>query len=136
MPQFLLYVFCRMTATVRPVMSNGILVVDDNASIRHLLVSFVECHTPFKVCGEARFSLARPDHAGYERHRDRIDSAVSRTASENNRVHPARHVLSKADRIEMLATHIKALMTPRTTAAMNTTDPAPSPAAKSGKRVN
>jgi CheY-like chemotaxis protein len=33
-------------------MSNGILVVDDNANIRHLLRVFVETNG-FKVCGEA-----------------------------------------------------------------------------------
>jgi CheY-like chemotaxis protein len=33
-------------------MSNGILVVDDNANIRHLLRVFVESNG-FKVCGEA-----------------------------------------------------------------------------------
>jgi two-component system nitrate/nitrite response regulator NarL len=34
-------------------MSNGILIVDDNASIRNLLRMLVETSTPFKVCGEA-----------------------------------------------------------------------------------
>jgi DNA-binding NarL/FixJ family response regulator len=34
-------------------MSNGILIVDDNASIRLLLRSYVEGNTPFAVCGEA-----------------------------------------------------------------------------------
>jgi DNA-binding NarL/FixJ family response regulator len=34
-------------------MSNGILIVDDNASIRLLLRSYVEGNTPFVVCGEA-----------------------------------------------------------------------------------
>jgi DNA-binding NarL/FixJ family response regulator len=34
-------------------MSNGILIVDDNANIRSLLRSFVETNTGFKVCGEA-----------------------------------------------------------------------------------
>jgi hypothetical protein len=36
-------------------MSNGILIADDNASIRNLLRMLVETSTPFKVCGEARF---------------------------------------------------------------------------------
>jgi two-component system chemotaxis response regulator CheY len=31
----------------------GILIVDDYASIRHLLRSFVETNTGFEVCGEA-----------------------------------------------------------------------------------
>ncbi len=31
----------------------GILIVDDNPSIRYLLRVFVETQTPFKVCGEA-----------------------------------------------------------------------------------
>src|ERR1700686_2335723 len=31
----------------------GILIVDDNANIRHLLHSFVESNTGYKVCGEA-----------------------------------------------------------------------------------
>jgi two-component system nitrate/nitrite response regulator NarL len=34
-------------------MSNGILIVDDNAGIRNLLRLLVETSTPFKVCGEA-----------------------------------------------------------------------------------
>ena len=34
-------------------MSNGILIVDDNVSIRELLRMLVETNTPFKVCGEA-----------------------------------------------------------------------------------
>lgn len=49
-------------------MSNGILVVDDNANIRHLLRVFVESNG-FKVCGEAengadaveKAKLLRPD---------------------------------------------------------------------------
>jgi DNA-binding NarL/FixJ family response regulator len=32
----------------------GILIVDDNSSIRCLLRGFVETQTPFTVCGEAR----------------------------------------------------------------------------------
>lgn len=36
-----------------PIMSNGILIVDDNGSIRRLLRNFVETNTHFKVCGEA-----------------------------------------------------------------------------------
>jgi|GraSoi_2013_40cm_1033754.scaffolds.fasta_scaffold01204_6 DNA-binding NarL/FixJ family response regulator len=32
---------------------SGILIVDDNASIRQLLHSFIENSTGFKVCGEA-----------------------------------------------------------------------------------
>jgi YesN/AraC family two-component response regulator len=32
---------------------SGILIVDDNQSIRHLLRSFVESKTKFPVCGEA-----------------------------------------------------------------------------------
>ena len=32
---------------------SGILIVDDNQSIRHLLRSFVENKTKFPVCGEA-----------------------------------------------------------------------------------
>ena len=31
----------------------GILIVDDNTSIRHLLHSFIESNTAFNVCGEA-----------------------------------------------------------------------------------
>jgi len=34
-------------------MSNGILIVDDNANIRRLLRAFVENNTAFAVCGEA-----------------------------------------------------------------------------------
>jgi CheY-like chemotaxis protein len=39
--------------TLCATMSNGILIVDDNANIRRLLRSFVETNTGFKVCGEA-----------------------------------------------------------------------------------
>lgn len=35
----------------------GILIVDDNASIRHLLRVFVETQTQFTVCGEARHGV-------------------------------------------------------------------------------
>jgi DNA-binding NarL/FixJ family response regulator len=31
----------------------GILIVDDDATIRRFLRSFVECNTSFTVCGEA-----------------------------------------------------------------------------------
>jgi DNA-binding NarL/FixJ family response regulator len=31
----------------------GILIVDDNSSIRYLLRVFVDSKTPFTVCGEA-----------------------------------------------------------------------------------
>jgi DNA-binding NarL/FixJ family response regulator len=31
----------------------GILLVDDNPNIRHLLRVYVETQTPFKICGEA-----------------------------------------------------------------------------------
>jgi YesN/AraC family two-component response regulator len=31
----------------------GILIVDDNANIRHPLHAFVESNTGFRVCGEA-----------------------------------------------------------------------------------
>ena len=34
-------------------MTNGVLIVDDNANIRRLLRFFVETNTGFKVCGEA-----------------------------------------------------------------------------------
>ena len=35
----------------------GILIVDDNPSIRHLLRVFVETQTQFTVCGEARHGV-------------------------------------------------------------------------------
>jgi DNA-binding NarL/FixJ family response regulator len=38
---------------LKPIAPNGILIADDNASIRHLLRMLVETSTPFKVCGEA-----------------------------------------------------------------------------------
>ena len=41
----------RTTANVR--VMGGILIVDDNANMRHLLRSFVETNTEFEVCGEA-----------------------------------------------------------------------------------
>ena len=37
----------------RSIMSNSILIVDDNENIRRLLRSFVETTTSFQVCGEA-----------------------------------------------------------------------------------
>ena len=36
---------------------SGILIVDDNPSIRYLLRAFVESKTPFNVCGEAQHGL-------------------------------------------------------------------------------
>ena len=35
----------------------GILIVDDNASIRYLLRVFIETQTEFKVCGEAKHGV-------------------------------------------------------------------------------
>jgi len=36
---------------------SGILIVDDNPSIRYLLRSFIESKTPFVVCGEAQHGV-------------------------------------------------------------------------------
>jgi DNA-binding NarL/FixJ family response regulator len=35
----------------------GILLVDDNPNIRHLLRVYVETQTPFKICGEAEHGV-------------------------------------------------------------------------------
>jgi DNA-binding NarL/FixJ family response regulator len=44
-------------------MANGILIVDDNPSIRYLLRVLVETKTPFKVCGEAGHGIDAVERA-------------------------------------------------------------------------
>jgi len=122
-------------------MSNGILVVDDNESIRRLLHSFVETNTPFKVCGEAEngaealrmakelqpdlvlVDLTMPGMSGTETatalrlleprpkiilftlHADGVNKELASVFGIDV-------VLSKAESIATLATHINALLMP------------------------
>jgi DNA-binding NarL/FixJ family response regulator len=44
-------------------MPNGILIVDDNPSIRYLLRVLVETKTPFQVCGEAGHGMDAVEQA-------------------------------------------------------------------------
>ena len=60
-------------------MSKGILIVDDNASIRGLLRNYVETKTAFKVCGEAENGPEAIKKA-----------ALYRTSAQNNPVHHSR----------------------------------------------
>jgi DNA-binding NarL/FixJ family response regulator len=41
----------------------GILIVDDNANIRHLLRVYVETQTSFKICGEASHGVEAIERA-------------------------------------------------------------------------
>jgi DNA-binding NarL/FixJ family response regulator len=122
-------------------MPNGILVVDDNASIRRLLCNFVEANTPFKVCGEAEngaeaiektkelqpdlvlLDLSLPGMSGtqtasalrlleprpkiilFTLHADGVNKELASVFGIDV-------VLSKADKIDLLATHIKTLLMP------------------------
>jgi DNA-binding NarL/FixJ family response regulator len=78
---------------------SGILIVDDNPSIRYLLRVFVENKTAFKVCGEAGhgvdaidkakelqpdFNLARPVHASPDRCRSGIHHQEDDAAGEDH----------------------------------------------------
>jgi DNA-binding NarL/FixJ family response regulator len=156
--------FALQGGTVKP-MSNGILVVDDNASIRRLLISFVESNTPFKVCGEAEngaeaikktqelqpdlvlLDLSMPGMSGTEtakalrllEPRPKIILFTLHSDGVNKElasVFGIDLVLSKADKIETLATHIRALLMPSTTLVKDITKPSLSPAANTQKRVN
>ena len=122
-------------------MSNGILVVDDNESIRRLLRSFVESNTPFKVCGEAEngaealrmakelqpdlvmVDLTMPGMSGTEtvtalrllEPRPKIILFTLHADGVNKELASVFRidvVLSKADSMATLATHINALLMP------------------------
>src|SRR4029077_1761274 len=146
-------------------MSHGILVVDDNASIRRLLVSFVESNTPFRVCGEAEngaeairktkelqpdlvlLDLTMPGMSGTETatalrqleprpkiilftlHADGVNKELASIFSIDV-------VLSKAEAINTLVGHIKALLMPNAPVVRDVTELARGPAAKNQKRVN
>ena len=122
-------------------MSNGILIVDDNANIRHLLKVFVESTTGFKVCGEAEngpeaiekakklqpdlilLDLTLPGMSGAE-----AVSVVRLVAPHVKIILFTMHadgvnqslasifridrVIAKSDSINTLGEHIKALLTP------------------------
>jgi DNA-binding NarL/FixJ family response regulator len=142
-------------------MSHGILVVDDNASIRRLLVSFVESNTPFRVCGEAEngaeairktkelqpdlvlLDLTMPGMSGTETatalrlleprpkiilftlHADGVNKELASVFGIDV-------VLSKAEAINSLVRHIKALLLPNTPVGEATRDSA----ANKQRRVN
>jgi DNA-binding NarL/FixJ family response regulator len=123
------------------VMSNGVLVVDDNESIRRLLHNFVETNTPFKVCGEAEngaealrmarelqpdlvlVDLTMPGMSGTEtatalrrlEPRPKIILFTLHADGVNKElasVFSIDVVLSKTEGISTLATHINALLMP------------------------
>jgi len=137
---FLMF-FALQTGSFKAVMSNGILVVDDNASIRRLLHNFVESNTPFKVCGEAEngaeaikkskelqpdlvlLDLTLPGMSGTQtasalrllEPRPKIILFTLHAEGVNKElasVFGIDLVLSKADKIDLLATHIKTLLMP------------------------
>jgi DNA-binding NarL/FixJ family response regulator len=154
--------FNPQTGSVKTVMSNGILVVDDNASIRRLLCNFVESNTPFKVCGEAengaepiaktkelqpdlvlldltlpgmsgtqtasalRLLDARPKIILFTLHADGVNKELASVFGIDL-------VLSKADKIDLLATHIKTLLSPEATGAAEITK---STSSREGNRPN
>jgi DNA-binding NarL/FixJ family response regulator len=142
--------FTLRNGSFKTVMSNGILVVDDNASIRRLLRNFVETNTPFKVCGEAEngaeaitktkelqpdlvlLDLTLPGISGIETasalrlleprpkiilftlHADGVNKELASVFGIDL-------VLSKVDKIDLLATHIKTLLSPEATGAAEIT---------------
>lgn len=144
---------------------SGILIVDDNASIRHLLVSFVETNTPFKICGEAEngaeaikktkelqpdlvlLDLTMPGMSGTETakalrlieprpkiilftlHADGVNQELASVFGIDV-------VLSKADSIATLATHINTLLMPTAKVVEDASNTASSRAANTRKRVN
>jgi DNA-binding NarL/FixJ family response regulator len=154
--------FNPQTGSVKTVMSNGILVVDDNASIRRLLCNFVESNTPFKVCGEAEngaeaiaktkelqpdlvlLDLTLPGMSGtqtasalrlldprpkiilFTLHADGVNKELASVFGIDL-------VLSKADKIDLLATHIKTLLSPEATGAAEITK---STSSREGNRPN
>lgn len=154
--------FDLQTASVKTVMSNGILVVDDNASIRRLLRNFVETNTPFAVCGEAEnggeaikktkelqpdlvlLDLTLPGMSGIETasalrqleprpkiilftlHADGVNKELAAVFGIDL-------VLSKADKIDLLATHIKTLLSPEGAGAAEITK---STSSREGNRPN
>jgi CheY-like chemotaxis protein len=122
-------------------MSNGILVVDDNPNIRHLLRAYVESNG-FSVCGEAEngaeaierakelqpalilLDVTMPVMTGTEA-APILKQAIPDVkiilftlhADGNKRLAATAGVdvtLSKADSIKKLGEHLKALLAPRT----------------------
>jgi len=154
--------FALRNGSFKSVMSNGILIVDDNASIRRLLCNFVETNTPFKVCGEAEnaaeaitktkelqpdlvlLDLTLPGMSGIETasalrlleprpkiilftlHADGVNKELASVFGIDL-------VLSKADKIDLLATHIKTLLSPEATGAAEITK---STQSREGNRPN
>jgi DNA-binding NarL/FixJ family response regulator len=144
---------------------SGILIVDDNASIRHLLASFVETNTLFKICGEAEngaealkktkelqpdlvlLDLTMPGMSGTETakalrlveprpkiilftlHADGVNKELASVFGIDL-------VLSKADSISTLATHINTLLMPTAKVVEDATNTASSRAANTRKRLN
>ena len=122
-------------------MSKGILIVDDNASIRRLIRNYVETNTAFKVCGEAEngaeaikkarellpdlvlLDLSLPGPSGtevalalrYIEPRPKIILFTIHAEGVNNElasVYGVDVVLSKPDGIAALALHINRLLKP------------------------
>jgi DNA-binding NarL/FixJ family response regulator len=129
-------------------MSNGILVVDDNASIRHLLRVYVESNG-FSVCGEAEngaqaiemakelqpalilLDLSMPVMTGTEaapilkRAIPDVKIILFTLHADGNKslgTTPGVDVaISKSDSIKKLGEHLKALLAPRIVPANNGT---------------
>jgi two-component system nitrate/nitrite response regulator NarL len=146
-------------------MSNGILVVDDNVSIRRLLVSFVESNTPFKVCGEAengaeairKAKELQPDLVLLDLTLPGISGTETATALQQLEPRPkiilfTLHadgvnkelasifgidvVLSKADATTTLVKHMTTLLMPSAPVAQGVSEPARGSAGNHPKRVN
>ena len=136
-------------------MSNGILIVDDNVSIRELLRVLVETKTPFKVCGEAEngaeaikktkelrpdlvlLDLTMPGMTGTEtalilrvtQPRPKIILFTMHADGLNQElasIYGIDVVLSKADGIGTVVDHITTLLSP----GPETSHPAPDPKAR------
>jgi DNA-binding NarL/FixJ family response regulator len=123
-------------------MSNGILIVDDNARMRELMRMLVETNTPFKVCGEAEngaeaikmakelrpdlvlLDLTMPGMSGTEtalnlqvaQPRPKIILFTMHADGLNQElasIYGIDVVLSKADSIGTVAGHITTLLSPK-----------------------
>jgi two-component system, response regulator YesN len=119
----------------------GILIVDDNANIRHLLHSFVESNTGYKVCGEAengsealeKAKKLRPDLVLLDLTLPGMTGTETATALKLELPHVKiilftfhadgvnqslastfniDRVISKSESIRTLGEHLKALLTP------------------------
>jgi two-component system response regulator YesN len=119
----------------------GILIVDDNANIRHLLHSFIESTTGFKVCGEAengaqaleKAKKLRPDLVLLDLTLPGMTGTETATALKLELPHVKiilftfhadgvnqslastfniDRVISKSESIRTLGEHLKALLTP------------------------